>query len=110
MTNDELNRYIKHYIEKDRTGRALMLTGPWGIGKSYYIKNTLIPFLEKKENGKHTCIVVSLYGLSSLQEVSKAIYLESRIKKLNPDSEAGKIALFAGKQFLKVLQASLVWT
>ena len=101
MTNDELNRYIKHYIEKDRTGRALMLTGPWGIGKSYYIKNTLIPFLEKKENGKHTCIVVSLYGLSSLQEVSKAIYLESRIKKLNPDSEAGKIALFAGKTVLK---------
>ena len=39
MTNDELNQYIKHYIEKDKTGRAIMLTGSWGIGKSYYIKN-----------------------------------------------------------------------
>ena len=47
MTNDELNYYIKHYIEKDKTGRAIMLTGAWGIGKSYYIKNNLVPFLEK---------------------------------------------------------------
>ena len=43
MTNDELNQYIKHYIEKDKTGRAVMLTGSWGMGKSYYIKNSLIP-------------------------------------------------------------------
>jgi hypothetical protein len=35
MTNDELNLYIKHYIEKDKTGRAIMLTGSWGIGKAY---------------------------------------------------------------------------
>lgn len=34
MTNDELNQYIKHYIEKDKTGRAVMLTGDWGMGKS----------------------------------------------------------------------------
>ena len=25
MTNDDLNRYIKHYIEKDKTDRAIML-------------------------------------------------------------------------------------
>lgn len=101
MTNNELNNYIKHYIEKDKTGRAIMLTGDWGIGKSYYIKNSLIPFLAKEENGKHPCIVVSLYGLSSLTEISKAIYLEARVKKLNPESEAGKIALFAGKTVIK---------
>ncbi|MBR4745079.1 MAG: hypothetical protein IK082_12970 [Oscillospiraceae bacterium] len=113
MTNDELNKYIEHYIEKDQTGRALMLTGAWGIGKSYYIKNTLIPFLEKKEQknkkakvnnkncGKHPCIVVSLYGISSLSELSKAIYFETRLKNLNTDSEAGKIAILAGKTVLK---------
>lgn len=69
MTNDELNQYIKHYIEKDKTGRAVMLTGCWGMGKSFYIKNTLIPFLAESKNGGHRCIVVSLYGVSALSEV-----------------------------------------
>lgn len=101
MTNEELNQYIKHYIEKDKTGRAIMLSGAWGIGKSYYIKNILIPFLEKKENGKHSCVIISLYGLSELSELSKAIFLEARIKKLNPKSEAGKAALLAGKTVIK---------
>ena len=49
MTNDELNQYIKHYIEKDQTGRAIMLTGAWGIGKSYYIKNSLMPYLKRTD-------------------------------------------------------------
>lgn len=103
MTNDELNRYIKHYIEKDKTGRAIMLTGAWGMGKSFYIKNSLIPFLEKPENGEHQCIVVSLYGLSDLADLSKAIYFEARVKKLNFESEAGKAVLLAGKTVLKGL-------
>lgn len=103
MTNDELNRYIKHYIEKDRTGRAIMLTGAWGVGKSYYIKNILVPFLACPENGEHKCIVVSLYGLSNLSEVSKAIYLEARAKMLNPESEAGKTTLLVAKTVLKGL-------
>ena len=101
MTNDELNQYIRHYIEKDKTGRAIMLTGAWGIGKSFYIRNDLIPFLSIPENGKHECIVVSLYGMSSLSEISKAIYLEARVKKLNPESEAGKARLLIAKTVLK---------
>ena len=101
MTNDELNYYIKHYIEKDKTGRAIMLTGAWGTGKSYYIKNNLIPFLSKPENGNHQSIVVSLYGLSSLSEISKAIYMEARLKKIRPESEAGKSTLLIAKTVIK---------
>lgn len=51
MNYNELNEYIKHYVEKDQTQSAIMLTGGWGTGKSYYIPNVLEPFL--KENGKH---------------------------------------------------------
>lgn len=107
MTNDELNTYIKHYIEKDKTGRAVMLTGAWGVGKSFYIKNCLIPFLAKTENGAHQCIVVSLYGLSNLSEISKAVYLEARVKILRPESEAGQITLLAAKTILKGLTSYL---
>ena len=101
MTNDELNQYIKHYIEKDKTGRAVMRTGDWGMGKSFYIRNTLIPFLSEPENGEHKCIVVSLYGVSALSEVSKAIYMEARAKKLNLGTETGQTAILAGKTLLK---------
>ncbi len=39
MKTEELNDFIKHYIEMDKTQSALMLTAPWGTGKSYYINN-----------------------------------------------------------------------
>ena len=107
MTNDELNKYIQHYVERDRTGRAIMLTGAWGLGKSYYIKNSLIPYLEKPENGGHQCIVVSLYGLSSLSEISKAVYLEARAGILKPASEAGQITILAAKTILKGITSHL---
>ena len=58
MNYNELNQYIKHYLEKDLSQRAILLTGDWGCGKSHYIKNTLKLFL--KENGNHCCVIVSL--------------------------------------------------
>lgn len=38
MTYEELNKYMKNYVENDITGRAIMLTSAWGSGKSYYVK------------------------------------------------------------------------
>ena len=103
MTNKELNLYIQHYIEKDKTGRAIMLTGAWGTGKSYYIKKDLVPYLAKTENGAHSCIVVSLYGLNNTSEISKAIYLEARLKGIKDkiETEAGKATVLVAKTLLK---------
>ena len=80
MTNAELNGYILHYLTADRTKSAIMLTGGWGTGKSHYIQNELIPFLESEKNGKHQCVVVSLYGLKETGEIIRSLYLESRMK------------------------------
>ena len=88
MTYDEMNSFILNYISNDITGRAIMLTGEWGSGKSYYVKNTLKPFLEDNDNGKHKCVIVSLYGLSDTSEISKAIYMELRTIKKSFSSEA----------------------
>jgi len=84
-----------------------MLTGAWGIGKSYYIKNSLVPFLSESKDSKHQCIVVSLYGLSSLAEISKTIYLEVRAKKLKAESESGKVAALVAKTVLRGLAGSV---
>ena len=77
MNQNELNKYIKHYLEKDKTQSAIMLSAPWGTGKSYYINNVLVPYLN--EYGKKV-IIVSLYGLKDIIEISKSIYYFIYIK------------------------------
>ena len=84
MINSELNEYIKHYLEKDITQRAIMLTADWGTGKSYYVQSILTPYLKTLD---HDCISVSLYGLNTLSDLSKSIYLETRFKALSKKSE-----------------------
>lgn len=101
MTYQDLNQYILHYLTEDKTQSAIMLTAPWGSGKSFYIQNELKPFLEKEENGSHKCLVVSLYGLKELSEISKVLYLESRAKFLNNNSEKMEAGKLATKTILK---------
>ena len=101
MTYQELNQYILHYLTKDKTKSAIMLTGPWGTGKSHYIQNELKPFLEKKENGGHSCVIVSLYGLKDTAEISKSIYLGTRMKFLTAASEKSTTVTFAGETIIK---------
>lgn len=101
MTYQNLNQYILHYLTEDKTKSAIMLTAPWGSGKSFYIQNELKPFLEKEENGSHKCLVVSLYCLKELSEISKVLYLESRAKFLNNNSEKMEAGKLATKTILK---------
>lgn len=98
-TTKELNEYIKHYLENDKTNSAIMLTAPWGTGKSYYIKNELIPFVDPDDENK--CIVVSLYGLNDLHELSKSLYLEVRAKSLTKKSEKVNIGKIVAKTVVK---------
>ena len=80
MEIDDLNLFIKHYLENDKTNSAIMLKGKWGVGKSYYINNCLVPFLGK--DGKRTCIIVSLYGIENLSDISESIFMEVYGNKL----------------------------
>ena len=78
MNTKELNEYIENYLVNDKTQRAIMLTAPWGSGKSYYIKNELCDFL-RKNNLKYA--IVSLYGIESLKEINKELFLEIKLQK-----------------------------
>ena len=60
-----------------------MLSAPWGSGKSYYIYNNLIPYLKKDGID---CIVISLYGLTNIDEISRGIFLESKVSFLDKNS------------------------
>ena len=102
MTNNELNQFILHYLVEDKTHSAIMLTGAWGTGKSYYIQNELVPFL--KEEHEKECVTVSLYGIKSTAEISRSIYIELRAKTLSAKGEAA----VAGKLIAKTIVRGVV--
>lgn len=99
MDVNELNEFIENYFKKNKTRSAIMLSAPWGSGKSYYIYNNLIPYL-KKENDID-CIVISLYGLMNIDDVSKGIFLESKVPFLNKNSPALCGAKIVAKTIVK---------
>ncbi|MCM1009083.1 MAG: KAP family NTPase [Ruminococcus flavefaciens] len=72
MDISEYNQYIERYFNNKKINGALMLTSSWGRGKSYYVDNFLVNHLKDK------CVKVSLYGLKSLEDISKSIYLAVR--------------------------------
>ena len=96
MKNAELNEYIRHYLEEDKTKSAIMLSAPWGTGKSYYIQNVLRQHLKKE--GKDRCVVVSLYGMRDLSEISKSLYLEIRVKPIKENIANKWNKIFGKKQ------------
>lgn len=74
MTKEQENLVdgILNYLKMDSSG-ALMITGPWGCGKSYFFEHSLFKKL-KEENFKP--LRISLFGLSSLSDLPKNIIWE----------------------------------
>lgn len=89
MDNSKINKTIHSYATSKNYEGAIMLTAEWGAGKSYYLQNELIPYL--KEHGIKT-LVISLHGLKSDFEISKAIYIEYLLSKDKKEIVKGKIS------------------
>ncbi|WP_435353389.1 P-loop NTPase fold protein [Emticicia sp. SJ17W-69] len=68
-----IDEAILNYIEQANTDYAVLLTGKWGSGKTYYLNNIL---KEKIEAKNFKMIVISLYGVSTIKEVSTMIFAE----------------------------------
>lgn len=91
MQDDYLKR-ITNYIFDKRFSRALLIDGDWGCGKSFFVKNILIPEIEnrkvksKKEDKNspndsredkaknYSALMISLYGISNVESIQSAIY------------------------------------
>ena len=71
---------VKDYLTKE-TNNALLITGEWGVGKTYFFNNILSKEIEKvstkeNENIKYTPIRISLFGVTSINDIEKRIILE----------------------------------
>ena len=65
----KLKEQIAAYLNKPDTDYAIMLSGEWGCGKTYFIENL------EKESGR-TYIYYSLNGVTKTSEIINSIYLE----------------------------------
>ena len=65
------NSILKH-IEMKPSG-ALLITGDWGSGKTYYFKEILFKELKKE---KKKSIMVSLFGINDLKDIPERVLFE----------------------------------
>lgn len=70
LTSEQILEVLKKYINKNETNYAILLDGEWGSGKTYFIREKLIPELKNKKP-----IYISLYGIEDVKEISKNIYI-----------------------------------
>ncbi len=100
-TNLFVEKSIDEYINKENTDYAILITGNWGIGKSFYIKKDIAK-RDKNENieegNNYRQIYVSLYGISKITEIDERIFYEvysflNEIHKHKKISEISKIII-----------------
>ena len=70
---------LNNYINQPDTDYAALISGEWGSGKTYFIKNTWKPTPKVGEE-KFELINISLYGISNVKEISKIIFAEKNPK------------------------------
>ena len=98
---------IINFIERKEETGALLITGKWGSGKSYYIKNLAAELNDAKK--EYLC-VISLFGIDSVENLTKAVkecYLEANSTIFT--KTARKIGKIVGKTVnsgLKVAEAA----
>lgn len=68
--NSHITEYIDHYTDLQKPGYALLITGPWGCGKTYFIDR----YIEKNKTQELKFIKVSLFGLQSIQEIEDKFF------------------------------------
>lgn len=76
MNKEEINQAVENYIKNDNARYALLINGAWGSGKTFLYENYLVDAISSIEVGKNkrkTNIYISLYGISSMEVLSKQL-------------------------------------
>ena len=82
MIEDELKKRLDYYLERDNPDYALMITGKWGTGKTYFVKEYIKD--KTKRDVHNRFIYLSLYGAKDESDIEKRIWPQI-IKQSIPD-------------------------
>jgi hypothetical protein len=98
--NKHVWEYLNYYLGLGHAPCfAVLLSGPWGVGKTYLLKS----FLKKRfGNDAAGYVYVSLYGLSTIDEIDDALFQAAFPAFTGTAAKvAGRVAK-AGLKFLKL--------
>lgn len=98
MKKQEIESAVIDYIESKDTDYAIMITGEWGVGKTYFLKNNLYQTFKK---ANIIPIYVSLIGYSSISTLMDSIF--SKINPLYQKSKEYSKAKSEGKYIENIL-------
>lgn len=109
ITDEEICELILRYIRKENTEYAILIDGKWGVGKTFFIKNSLKVKLQKEI--KKTCrykgiIYMSLYGIKDITQLeNKIIYsiIENGILS-NNERKTSKMLINGAKTYINSLE------
>lgn len=65
----KINSLILRYACEEATDYAILIKGEWGVGKTFLVKNSIIPYLKQNNIRYKDVIYISLYGIKDLQEL-----------------------------------------
>lgn len=100
---EQIIKTIKSYIEMKNCNYAILIDGQWGSGKTFFVKNTLMPIINKNDEKGKKAIYISTYGTKSIKEIDKKIYFEilnsktPKNKGIDFVKKGGKIVLSGAK-------------
>ena len=74
---EKIINVVKDYLTRE-TNNALLITGQWGVGKTYFFNNTLSEKIKEinikgKTNSNYTPIRVSLFGVTNIDDLERRI-------------------------------------
>lgn len=73
--NSNIEEFLNYYCGLSHApGFAVLLKGPWGSGKTWFIKKYITKLGEGKQ--KQKCLYVNLNGISSFSEIEEAFFLQ----------------------------------
>lgn len=87
LSPEEIVENFLEYLDNSKYSYAFMLDGTWGTGKTFFVKEQLIPAVMQHETEKHAAnheykekkvLYVSLYGIKETDEISRLLYVELR--------------------------------
>lgn len=79
MNKNEAAIFLDYYLDKQTESEfAVMLDGPWGAGKTHFIKKYLLDRASHTENlGKRIHLYASLYGITSPTEITDQFFAQA---------------------------------
>lgn len=110
---EQIKRTVMDYINTEYHDYAILIDGQWGSGKTFFIKNVVVPMIKDRTSKK--TLYISTYGIKSTKDIDKKIYFEiinSNIpqkKSINLIKKGSKVVISGAKilkDFLKLPSTS----